>query len=127
MNSREYEDPDAKFGDTVSEILRSEAEEEEEAAIQQVIPPATSLYRTATPDSTAASLEAIKSGDESSCTGESDSTGVMTRTGLSTLRNAVQQALNSASGGKYGGQNTGATTTTGTRWLVLQLPSAFSV
>ncbi|KAG2989623.1 hypothetical protein PC120_g23133, partial [Phytophthora cactorum] len=69
MNSREYEDPDVGFGDTVSEIL-----------------------------STAASLEAIESGDESSCTGESDSPGVTTRTGLSTVRNVVQQALNSASG-----------------------------
>ncbi|KAG3108823.1 hypothetical protein C6341_g27974, partial [Phytophthora cactorum] len=73
-----------------------------------------SLYRTATPDSTAASLEAIESGDESSCTGESDSPGVTTRTGLSTVRNVVQQALNSASGAKSGGKSTGATTTTGT-------------
>ncbi|KAG2881363.1 hypothetical protein PC114_g21598 [Phytophthora cactorum] len=75
MNSREYEDPDVGFGDTVSEIL-----------------------------STAASLEAIESGDESSCTGESDSPGVTTRTGLSTVRNVVQQALNSASGAKSGGK-----------------------
>ncbi|KAG4227814.1 hypothetical protein PC116_g23817 [Phytophthora cactorum] len=33
MNSREYEDPDVGFGDTVREILRGEAEVEEKAEI----------------------------------------------------------------------------------------------
>ncbi|KAG6961754.1 hypothetical protein JG687_00007514 [Phytophthora cactorum] len=112
MNSLEYEDPDVEFGDAVSEVFRIEEEEEEEAVLQQVAPPATPPRRTVTPDSFAASSDASESGDESSSSGAPDSLDVTTHTGLSTVRNVVQQALNSASCGNSGGQSTGATTTT---------------
>ncbi|KAG3088702.1 hypothetical protein PI124_g12205 [Phytophthora idaei] len=113
MNSLEYEDPDVEFGDAVGEIFRIEEEEEEEAVLQQVAPPATPPRRTVTPDSFAASSDASEAGDESSSSGAPDFLDVTTHTGLSTVRNVVQQALNNASCGNSGGQSTGATTTTG--------------